>query len=112
MLGSVLGVVLGTLNFAFLSLVNVGKKRRTIGCARYIFTARGLPKHAHAVTYGSSIFVRDSFDVVDVHVLMHELIHVEQFRRWGWFGMLSRYGADIMQNGYADSYIEQEARGA
>jgi hypothetical protein len=44
-------------------------------------------------------------------ILRHELVHVEQFRRWGVLGTYLRYLWQLSRFGYADNALEREARG-
>lgn len=50
----------------------------------------------YVTTLGHTIYVPDGFDRWDPsqawEVLRHELVHVEQFERWGWLGMIVIYG--------------------
>lgn len=50
----------------------------------------------YVTTLGHSIYVPDDFDDWPPdhawEVLRHELIHVAQFERWGWLGMIVIYG--------------------
>ena len=53
-------------------------------------TARHLPRQADAMTVGRTIFVRPGHEASDA-LLAHELVHVRQWRQFGWFGFLRRY---------------------
>jgi hypothetical protein len=44
-------------------------------------------------------------------VISHELVHVEQFRRWGVLGVYWRYLRDLVRFGYHQNSLEREARG-
>ena len=44
--------------------------------------------------------------------LLHELKHVSQYERHGYFGFLWRYLADYRRNGYYQNIFEAEARQA
>jgi hypothetical protein len=45
------------------------------------------------------------------HLIAHELVHVEQFDRWGFFGTYFRYVWGLIRRGYGDNPLEHEARG-
>lgn len=56
----------------------------------------------HAITLGSSIFVApDRYEAVvegsEPELIAHELVHVEQWRRHGKLGFLSRYLSDYVR---------------
>jgi hypothetical protein len=50
----------------------------------------------YVTTLGHAIYVPDDFDSWDPgsrwEILRHELVHVAQFERYGWFGMILIYG--------------------
>jgi hypothetical protein len=43
-----------------------------------------------AITLGSIIIVRHGYEESE-HLLRHELVHVRQWRRYGWVGFVVRY---------------------
>ena len=49
-----------------------------------------MPPGASAITIGPVISVRATAATND-RLLRHELVHVEQWRRYGWVGFLARY---------------------
>jgi hypothetical protein len=59
----------------------------------------------YVTTLGHTIYVPDDFDRWDPahawEVLRHELVHVEQFERWGWIGMILIYGLFPLPAGLA-----------
>jgi hypothetical protein len=66
-------------------------------------------------TLGHTIYVPDGWEAWDpgsaLAVLRHELVHVEQFERWGWGGMVLFYGFFPLPIGlaYARARLELEA---
>lgn len=83
-------------------------------------TARHLPKQADALTVGRTIYVRPGHEASDA-LLAHELVHVRQWRQYGWFGFLRRYLAAYLANlvrlrdhmaAYRAIPLEAEARAA
>jgi hypothetical protein len=42
--------------------------------------------------------------------MIHELVHVEQYSRYGWMGFLIRYLTEYAKNGYWNNKYEVEAR--
>jgi hypothetical protein len=60
-----------------------------------------VPRGSAATTIGSLILVRRGYED-DGHLLRHELVHVEQYRRFGHVGFLARYLA---------AYVLWRARG-
>lgn len=42
----------------------------------------------------------------------HELVHIRQFRRYGWLGFIFRYVLECIRKGYYNNKYEQEAREA
>jgi hypothetical protein len=43
-------------------------------------------------------------------LIAHELVHVAQFDRWGFFGTYRRYAWGLIRRGYRDNPLEHEAR--
>ena len=83
-------------------------------------TARHLPRQADAMTVGRTIYVRPGHEGSDT-LLAHELVHVGQWQRYGWFGFLRRYlgayAANLVRlRGHLAAYraipLEAEAREA
>lgn len=69
----------------------------------------------YVTTLGHTIYVPDDFEQWDParawEVLRHEAVHVEQFERYGWFGMLLIYGFVFLPVGlaYGRAMLEMEA---
>lgn len=113
------GVVMGTLYFWLLMLANVGKKRTRVSDpfapkgrgATYnilvITSARLLPRHTLAITYGKYVFCKRR--IPTLNTLRHEFAHSDQYRRYGFFRFLWRYGVEIARHGYGRGPLEQEA---
>ena len=66
-----------------------------------------LPKRYVAITLSSHVLTRETS--LDECVLRHERAHVEQWRRYGFFGFLLRYVWYHFKYGYADNPFEIEA---
>ncbi len=74
-----------------------------------------LPRRYVGLTLADTIYLR-----VPLHgpaevpglapLLLHELVHVAQFRRYGWWRMCARYGAGLAAYGYHLHPLEIEAR--
>lgn len=110
--GGLAGVIVGTLYYMALRTRNMGKtwiaqidpftKKDEI---RHLPNSKWVTKAA--VTFGKRIFVKTT---PSTGLIRHEAVHCDQYRRWGFFGFLWRYGQDLLQYGYERSRIEQEAR--
>lgn len=83
-------------------------------------TSRLLPPQADAMTVGRTVLVRPGHDASDT-LLAHELVHVRQWREYGWFGFLRRYLGAYLANlvrlrdhmaAYRAIPLEAEARAA
>ena len=76
-----------------------------------IHPSHWLPRllHVPALTIWRHILVRRSG--ITVETLRHELMHVEQFGRWGVVGFFARYWYWQIARGYDRNPIEIEARG-
>lgn len=63
------------------------------------------------ITFGHTIRLRyaDGDPAVPT-VLAHELVHVEQYERFGFVGFLARYVWYTLRYGYAKNPLEVEAR--
>jgi len=61
-----------------------------------------------AITFGQHIYFRDYS--VNPDILDHELIHVEQYKRYGFIGFLIRYIYYLLKYGYYNNPLEVEAR--
>jgi len=117
-LGIALGPILGTAYYLMLRLRNGGRKLELTfvyppgGKEKVelllVRKAKWLPASASAITFGRRVYTKAL--IPSLGLVAHELVHVEQYRRWGWIGFLSRYGADIGVHGYEGSWIEEEAR--
>lgn len=75
---------------------------------RIVRGAKYVPVGAAAVTLGDFIYTRSKFP--STGLVRHEMIHVEQYDRWGFIPFFVRYGWDMGFHGYAASPIEGEAR--
>ncbi|UYQ93216.1 DUF4157 domain-containing protein [Chitinophaga horti] len=77
--------------------------------------ARKMKSPAVAIVFGHKIHLygadRQRF-LRDVAWVRHEVCHVRQYRRHGFFGFLVRYLADWIRNGYFLNKFEVEARQA
>jgi hypothetical protein len=69
-----------------------------------------LPKRYVAITLASHVLTRRSR--LDERTLRHERAHVEQWKRHGLVGFLSRYLWYHFRYGYAKNPLEVEAREA
>jgi hypothetical protein len=69
----------------------------------------------YVTTLGHTIYVPEDFDRWEpahaLEVLRHELVHVAQFERWGWVGMVLLYGFLPLPAGlaYGRARLEWEA---
>lgn len=72
--------------------------QRAAGMALYIVTFGGQRTYLshYVTTLGHTIYVPDCFDDCSpsyaIEVLRHEAVHVAQFERYGWVGMVLLYG--------------------
>lgn len=72
--------------------------QRAAGLALRVVTFGGQRTYLthYVTTLGHTIYVPDDFDAWPPgrawEVLRHELVHVRQFERWGWLGMVVLYG--------------------
>ncbi len=73
----------------------------------------GFP--AVAMVFGSTIYLwkikKDSF-LNDKKHFAHELCHVQQFKRYGFFRFLAMYLLESLRKGYYNNRFEIEARAA
>lgn len=116
--GAVLGPIIGTAYYLALRARNGGRKLEMTfvvppgGSDKVplilVRKAKWLPASAAAITFGKRVYTKALLP--SGSLVAHELVHVEQYRRWGWIGFLARYGCDIALHGYAGSWIEDEAR--
>lgn len=67
-----------------------------------------LPKRIVAITLVNHVLTRES--ELDERILRHEQAHVEQWRRFGFFGFLARYLWCHFKYGYENNPFELEAR--
>ncbi|HEX5938885.1 MAG TPA: DUF4157 domain-containing protein [Dehalococcoidia bacterium] len=71
------------------------------------------PRPRRAITLGRTIYVRNSFDQAtsrDRRLLLHELVHVDQYRRMGTAGFIWAYGRALAEAGsYRKNALEVEA---
>ncbi len=77
--------------------------------------ARKLGQPSVAITIGNTIHLyrtgKDSF-LSNERWVKHELKHVEQFRRYGYFRFMFMYLAESIRKGYYNNRFEVEARKA
>lgn len=72
--------------------------QRAAGMALFIITFGGQRTYMseYVTTLGHTIYVPDDFDTWDpaeiIEKLRHEAVHVTQFERYGWLGMVLLYG--------------------
>lgn len=59
-----------------------------------------------AITLGNTIFY---FDEITEEILMHELVHVRQYKELGFAGFLKKYLKEYKEKGYALVSLEIEA---
>ena len=68
-----------------------------------------------AIVFGKTIFLHncsaEAF-LANGSWLRHELKHVEQYHRYGFFGFILRYTIESIKNGYYNNKYEMEAREA
>lgn len=109
-LGFVLGPIVGSVFYGYLRFVNRGGRWEATfednTHAQLMRGARGVPKSA--ITFGSHVFCRRKMP--SFALVRHELTHVRQYKQYGWFGFLARYGREQALRGYAGNRLEQEAR--
>jgi hypothetical protein len=72
--------------------------QRAAGRALFIVTFGGQRTYLshYVMTLGHTIYVPDDFDAWSpaqaIEILRHEAVHVRQFERYGWVGMVLLYG--------------------
>lgn len=59
-----------------------------------------------AITFGKTIFY---FDELTEHTVMHELVHIRQYKELGLIGFLKKYLKEYKDKGYAEVSLEKEA---
>ncbi|MCP3934230.1 MAG: DUF4157 domain-containing protein [Actinomycetia bacterium] len=86
-----------------------------LGSIRLVERSR-IPTRHEGITFGSTVFVTrelSPMDERDMRLLLHELTHVRQGRRFGRLGMARRYGVEWCRClSYTDHPLEIEARKA
>ena len=68
-----------------------------------------------AIVFGRTICLHNTTArqfITNTHWLRHELEHVLQYERHGYFGFICRYLWESMRSGYYNNKFEKEARGA
>ncbi len=91
--------------------------QRAAGKALFLITFGGQNSYLsnYVTTLGHTIYVPDDFDEwraeYAIEVLRHEAVHVEQFERYGWLGMILLYGVLPLPIGlaYFRARLEWEA---
>lgn len=66
-----------------------------------------------AIVFGNTIHLHNTSKqefLNDTSWVCHELKHVEQYRRYGFAGFLSRYFFEWVKKGYYNNRFESEAR--
>ena len=121
MMGSILGSITGWIYYIFLLLLNARKKRVSLSASmsnilqrhfhsadftkvRIIPHANGVPWGKSAVTHGNSIFCREGFSEEnrdDIDLIVHELVHVEQYNKYGKLGFYILYGFQFLNGGFS-----------
>lgn len=114
-LGLVLGPVVGSLVYIYLRLLNAGRRaaildHETARPVRWLVNARGL-RRGVTITFGHRVY-SNSRNPFAIALIRHELEHVRQYERHGWFGFLARYGMQLALYGYMDAPFEVDARRA
>jgi hypothetical protein len=72
--------------------------QRAAGMALFVITFGGQRTYVshYVTTLGHTIYVPDDFDDWSpshaIEILRHEAVHVSQFERYGWLGMVILYG--------------------
>jgi hypothetical protein len=72
--------------------------QRAAGMALFVVTFGGQRTYLsqYVTTLGHTIYVPDDFDAWSpanaIEILRHEAVHVAQFERYGWIGMVLLYG--------------------
>lgn len=59
-----------------------------------------------AITFGNTIFY---FDEISEHIVIHELVHVKQYKELGMIGFLKKYLKEYKEKGYEQVSLEIEA---
>lgn len=126
--GLVFGLITGWIYYGFLLAVNAGKKRHSLspditnklqkwypsvdlGKVRIVGSAKGVPRGKTAVTHGNSIFIREKFSENNCNyyeLLLHELVHVEQYKKYGKGLFYVLYGFQYLKAGFSYHGIELE----
>ncbi len=74
-----------------------------------------IAKNMSAITLGWTVYLRQSeLDLgrfQDIELLAHELVHVRQYAKLGRLRFGARYGAGVLEGGYWEHPMEQEAYG-
>lgn len=91
-------------------LVKVREYRVTNFIARYLYR-RGWSGFTLPTPLGPVVlyWLPSKLSPVIPSVRKHELIHVEQIARYGWFGFTWRYVWELVRNGYKLNRFEIEA---
>mgnify|MGYP005842456161 CR=1 FL=1 len=126
--GLVIGFIAGWIYYLFLKVINKGKKRMPLSASlkdklqrfypsvdfskvRIIGNAGGIPWGKTAVTHGNYIFYREDFSEDNMKyydLLLHELVHVEQYRKFGKGLFYILYGFQYLNSGLSYHGIELE----
>ena len=74
-----------------------------------------LSSNKVAIVFGSTIYLYNASReelLANNRWLRHELKHIEQYKRFGFFTFLFLYIAETIRNGYVNNKFEVEAREA
>jgi len=68
-----------------------------------------------AITFGNTIHLHNTGKeqfLKDIPWVCHELAHVRQYKKYGFFSFLLIYIKETLRKGYVNNQLEQEARRA
>jgi len=74
---------------------------------KIIFNSPIPPRPYTAMALGNLILVRD--DQITTQTLAHELVHVDQYKRLGFFKFLRTWAFEYLTKGYWNISLEKEA---
>ncbi len=91
--------------------------QRAIDRALRVVTLGGQDRYLteYVTTLGDTIYLPDGWDALPARtrylILRHETVHLDQFVRWGWLGMIVLYGLVPLPVGlaYGRARLEWEA---
>lgn len=94
------------------SLIEVRIKENAL-VARIAAFNLGASKHGAAIVFGRTIYlykVTKQQLLANIPYLRHEVAHVLQYEREGWFGFLAKYLWYSLRYGYRNNPLELEAK--